>query len=471
MTFDCLGEVPIRRPPAGSVVKLLVDERNFSSLSKLVRVIAWVWRAATRWKMKGSAVSKAKEEAKTRAKQAVLSVGECEDALRDLFLAAQEGVTFHDTTLNRLAVYKENKSGLLLCGGRIQFFNKEETAVPILPYEAWISTLLAQEAHKANHEEVAGTLLRMRKKAWVIRGRRLAKKVVDSCVICRKARVTKCQQIMGDLPLERTQPARPFEFTTVDLFGLCEVKDTVRKRVRLKVWGVVFCCMASRAIHSDVVGDQSAEGFLLAYQRFTALRGHPRKLWSDPGKNFVGAKPALKKLYLFLDQLEKADLENEAAKHGTDWSWKIQPADSPHRNGAAEAAVKIMKRALSNLGGDGLFTWGEFQTFLYMAANLANERPIDARTQSREDCVEYISPNSLLLGRAGPKGDPGSFDFEGYSYNRLKVIQAEVNKFWKKWSQLAGPNLFVRSKWHTREHNVAVGDCLGSGPECLKEPV
>lgn len=113
---------------------------------------------------------------------------------------------------------------------------------------------------------------------------------------------------MGDLPLERTQPARPFEFTTVDLFGLCEVKDTVRKRVRLKVWGVVFCCMASRAIHSDVVGDQSTEGFLLAYQRFTALRGHPRKLWSDPGKNFVGAKPALKKLYLFLDQLEKADL-------------------------------------------------------------------------------------------------------------------------------------------------------------------
>lgn len=44
----------------------------------------------------------------------------------------------------------------------------------------------------------------------------------------------------------------------------------MRKRVKLKVWGVVFCCMASRAIHADVVGDQSTEGFLLAYQRFTA---------------------------------------------------------------------------------------------------------------------------------------------------------------------------------------------------------
>lgn len=99
-------------------------------------------------------------------------------------------------------------------------------------------------------------------------------------------------------------------------------------------------------------------------------------------------------------------------------------------NGAGESiVVRVVKRALLNLGGDGGFTWGEFQTFLYMAANLANERPIDARTQSREDCVQYISPNSLLLGRAGPKGDTGDFTLEGYPYKRLKVIQAEVNRF------------------------------------------
>lgn len=95
-----------------------------------------------------------------------------------------------------------------------------------------------------------------------------------------------------------------------------------------------------------------------------------------------------------------------------------------------------------------------------MAANLANERPIDERTQSQEDCVEYISPNTLLLGRAGPRGDSGGFEFEDYPYKRLRVIQGKVNKFWKKWCQLAGPNLFMRNKWHTRERNVAVGDVV-----------
>ena len=183
-------------------------------------------------------------------------------------------------------------------------------------------------------------------------------------------------------------------------------------------------------------------------------------MWTDPGTNFVGARPALEELHRFLSRLNRSQIEEEAVNHGTEWSWRIHPADSPHRNGAAEAAVKIVKRALNNLGGVGVLTWGEFQTFLFMAANLANERPIDARIQSREDCVEYISPNSLILGRASPRGDPGDFKFEGYPYKRLQTIQAEVSKFWKKWCLLAGPNLFIRSKWHTRERNVAVGDVV-----------
>ena len=264
---------------------------------------------------------------------------------------------------------------------------------------------------------------------------------------------------MSELPLERVSPSNPFEFTSVDLFGPYEVRDEIKKRTKLKVWGIVFCCMASRAVHTDVVSDQSSEGFLLAYQRFTSLRGHPKKLWSDAGTNFVGAKPALKELRSFLSKLDKAELEVEAAGNGTEWSWKIHPADSPDRNGAAEAAVQLVKRALNNLGGDGVFTWGEFQTFLFMAANLVNERPLNARVQSREDRVEYVSPNSLLLGRASPKGDPGDFQFEGYSYKR-QSIQQEVNRFWRKWCELAGPNLFIRSKWHTKQRNVAVGDVV-----------
>ena len=201
-----------------------------------------------------------------------------------------------------------------MCGGRVQVFQEDFKTVPLLPFDAWIATLLACEAHDEAHDGVAGTLLRMRRKAWVLRGRRVAQKVVDRCIFCKKAKARVCQQVMGKLPEERTRPAAPFEFIAIDLFGPYQVKDDVKRRASMKVWGVVLCCMASRAIHVELANTLSTESFLLAYQRFTAVRGHPRKVWSDPGTNFIGAKPVLKDLYAFLESQDKATLEEYAVK-------------------------------------------------------------------------------------------------------------------------------------------------------------
>ncbi|XP_023810653.1 uncharacterized protein LOC105357885 [Oryzias latipes] len=446
-----------RRPPAGTTIKELVDERRFSDLRKLVKTIAFIWRAAKKFL---HVKTKDKEKWEAVQSSGVITVFEREDAFRDLCLAAQQGVNFQSTTTDRLVVYRDQSTGLLVCGGRIQTFKEDVKAVPLLPFQAWISTLLAREAHGEGHEGVAGTLLRMRRKAWVIKGRILAQKVVIKCILCKKAKARTCRQIMGDLPEERSSPAAPFQFTSVDLFGPYHVKDDIKRRVTMKVWGVVFCCMSSRAIHVELANTLSTESFLLAYQRFTAVRGHPRKIWSDSGTNFIGAKPILKDMYSFLREQNEASLEEYATRNGTHWTWKIHPADSPHRNGAAEAAVRVTKRALLSLRKVEGLTFSEFLTTLQLDSNLANERPIDAKIQSQEERIESISPNTLLLGRASTSGDFKSFDYTTYPLKRLKEIQSQVNYFWKSWSQLAGPNLFIRSKWHTAERNVAVGDVV-----------
>ncbi|KAK7918663.1 hypothetical protein WMY93_009947 [Mugilogobius chulae] len=413
---------PKRRPPAGAAVRELVEEGRFSDLRKLVKTIALIWRAAKKFRR---VKTKDKEKWEAVESLGVVTVFERRDAFRDLCLAAQEGVNFPSTTTDRLVVYRDQSSGLLVCGGRVQTFTEDQKAVPLLPFQAWISTLLAREAHAEGHEGVAGTLLRMRRKAWVVKGRILAQKVVDKCIICKKAKARTCRQIMGDLPEERSSPAAPFQFTSVDLFGPYHVKDDVKKRVTMKVWGVVFCCMSSRAIHVELASTLSTESFLLAYQRFAAVRGHPQKIWSDPGTNFIGAKPILKDMYSFLRGQDKASLEEYATRNGTQWTWKIHPADSPHRNGAAEAAVRVTKRALLSLRKVEGLTFNEFLTALQLAANLANERPIDARIQSKEDRIESISPNTLLLGRASPGGDFKSFDYTTYPLKRLKEYKTK----------------------------------------------
>lgn len=443
-------------PSIVALVKLVKPER-ISSLTRLCGSIGWLKRAVDFWLRRPSRTPGcSKWEEST-----YLSAEERAVAFKFLALEAQDGIKFQDTTLDRLVVQRDDVTGLFICGGRVQSWDEDKIAVPLIPYQSWLATLLVREAHEENHEGVAATLLRTRKKAWITQGRRLVKKILNDCITCIKRRAQLCQQVMSDLPPERTQRASPFEFTTLDLFGPFEVKDSVKRRTTKKVWGIVYCCMASRAVHADLTDDQSAESFLQAYSRFVALRGHPRKLWSDRGTNFIGAKPALLQLYKYLDCLQALPIETVAAKNGTEWKWEFHPADAPHRNGAAEAAVKLLKRALMSLGGTtGSLTWGELQTLLYQAANLTNERPIDARAQEQENSIEYLTPNSLILGRASPGGDTSSLDLETHSWRRLRAIQIGVDRFWAKWRELAGPNLFIRQKWHRSERNVQVGDLV-----------
>ncbi|KAJ8346500.1 hypothetical protein SKAU_G00279010 [Synaphobranchus kaupii] len=393
-----------RRPEGrlrGKAIVNLVRPERFSGLARLCGVVAWVRRAAERWlTTRSRAAGQAKWEARDlgeRAGKPVLTVRELKTALQDLFLATQEGEVFPGTTLDRLVVSKDEVSGLLLCRGRVQTLEGRESGVPLVPYKAWLGTLLAREALRANHEGLAGTLLRMRLKAWVVQGRRVAKRTVDTCIMS--------QGEGEDVPA---------------------VRDLVKRRSKLKVWGVVFCCMASQAMHADIVEDL----------------------------------PALRELYEFLSRLDQQEVERKAASDGTEWVWILHPADSPHRNGAAEAADHVLKRALGNVGGGGCLTGLEFQTLLYQVANLSNERPINARAQAQEEAVEVVTPNSLLLGRAGPRGDSRGFEFSTYPYKRLRAIQVEVDRFWRQWSQLAGPNLFTRPKWHRMARNVVVGDLV-----------
>lgn len=117
---------------------------------------------------------------------------EWKDALRDIFLATQEGISLSNTTRDRLVIYEDPSSCLLVCSERAYVFGEDQSGVPVLPCSAWVSTLLARESHREIYRGLAKTLLRMRKKAWVIRGRRIAQKVVDSCVQCRKVKAKKC---------------------------------------------------------------------------------------------------------------------------------------------------------------------------------------------------------------------------------------------------------------------------------------
>lgn len=103
---------------------------------------------------------------------------------------------------------------------------------------------------------------------------------------------------MGDLPAARVTPARPFLHAGVDYAGPVWLRTTKGRGHRAtKAFLAIFVCLATKAVHLDVVSDYSADAFLAALRRFTSRRGFCKSLYSDCGTNFAGADSQLKALF------------------------------------------------------------------------------------------------------------------------------------------------------------------------------
>ncbi|GFU28860.1 integrase catalytic domain-containing protein [Trichonephila clavipes] len=101
-----------------------------------------------------------------------------------------------------------------------------------------------------------------------------------------------------------------------------------------------------KTVHIELVSDLTSQAFIAALKRFMARRGKCAKLFSDNGKNFVGASNEIKKL---LEIVRKPDekLANYLAAEVIEW--KFIPARSPNFGGLWEAAIKSCKYHLKRV--------------------------------------------------------------------------------------------------------------------------
>ena len=70
---------------------------------------------------------------------------------------------------------------------------------------------------------------------------------------------------MSDLPEERVIQATPFHYSDMDVFGPFYVKEG---RKTLKCYGLIFTCLASRAVHLETLNTMETDSFISALRRF-----------------------------------------------------------------------------------------------------------------------------------------------------------------------------------------------------------
>ena len=232
------------------------------------------------------------------------------------------------------------------------------------------------------------------------------------------------------------------------------MRGEVNKRSRGKVYGLIFSCATSRAVHIDIAADYSTPGFFMVLRRFVTLRGYPAKMISDPGSQLVAADQELKGV---ANGISRELLIDFGADKGMDWHFTTP--DAPWQNGCSEALIRTVKRILKQLIKDQVLSFSELQTVFYEIANLMNERPIGAHPTDPNE-GSYLSPNHLLLGRATARVPSGPFKEATMNRHRFELVQQIIDSFWKRWIRDYFPTLMVRSKWHTEKRNVRVGDIV-----------
>lgn len=331
-------------------------------------------------------------------------------------------------------------------------YNKGELV--LLPYDHRFSRLYAEHIHQRGHLGVLSTTSKIRSRFWIVKLIKLVKATKRNCVICRKMDKKLNEQAMGQLPMDRLKPTPAWYATALDFFGPFKIKDEVKKRTTGKAYGIIFNCLASRAVHVEISPDYSTEKFLMALRRFVSIRGYPSKLYSDNGSQLVAANVELRSVIQGLDQ---KSLKDFGVTQGLQWFFSS--ADAPWQNGTSEALIKSVKRAITLAIGDGTLTFSELQTVCFEAANLVNERPI-GRHPTLPDDGSYLCPNDLLLGRATSRIPSGPFERTDNPRHRYEFIQGIIDNFWRRWTRDFFPSLIIRQKWHTATRNLRVGDVV-----------
>ena len=97
---------------------------------------------------------------------------------------------------------------------------------------------------------------------WIVVGSSVVRSHLYNWVICRKLESTFQEQKMVGLPEDRPGPAPPFTNCAVDFIGPRLLKQGRKEGRR---YGVLFTCMASRAIHLEVFNRLGTDSFINAF--------------------------------------------------------------------------------------------------------------------------------------------------------------------------------------------------------------
>ena len=402
----------------------VVNVERFNSLTKLLRVTAWVKRFVNNLKHK---------KEKRKLEKGNLAVEEIIGAeriwIQDAQKMLEESANFEKTRVH-LGVIEKN--GLLVCQGRLENSDLDiESKYPIiLPKEHKLAQLIVLDCHeKVHHLKVRATLAELRSRFWITSGIQFVKKILKPCFRCRYLDGKSFNApATAALPDFQVSEAPSFSTTGVDFAGPLFVKAEGGEMIKSYI--CLFSCFITRAVHLEVVSDLATSTFVNCLRRFCARRGTPVRIVSDNAKTFKATSKLLNKL------LSETEVRDFFVSKRIIWRFNLDR--SPWWGGAFERMVGSVKRCLRKVLGNARLTQDELTTVLVEVEATLNSRPLTY--QHEEFDSQVLTPSHLLVGRRiSPLSNYVSDDLDFEDDNNISLskrffyLTKKLSHFWKRW--------------------------------------
>ena len=453
------------------IVEDILD--RFSYLSRAIKVIGYIFRFVRNCSFK--TISNHRKIGSKNMDPDPLSFEEIKMVRTRLFSISQQ--MHFPKEFQRLA-NKENlhsnsslltltpfmdKDGVIRANGRLgstTFLSYSERHPIILSYQSKLSRLYIDFVHKlVCHGGNRLVFSVVRHECWIIRAKSLIKACIRNCKECILYRKARQGQIMAALPETRTTFTRPFCNTGVDFAGPFDVKSFTGRYCKItKGYVCLFICFSTKAIHLEAVSDLSTSAFMGAFTRFVARRGCPDNMYSDNGRNFVGAAREISSDFAACvkewkrQSVLKPELQN--------LKWHFIPAAAPHMGGLWEAGVKSTKMHLKKIAGQVKFTFEEFSTVLAGIEACLNSRPLGQMPDNSDELCA-LTPGHFLIGSAilSP-AEPEELGSAMDMVNRWRKVKAMRQELSRRWKEEYLSELHKRNKWQTPQINLQEDDIV-----------